>query len=107
LSRGYALTAPRNFRNAESRRLVDAFHIEVDSRRDARSADSATAVGGRFAPAHHRFNDLERRMSDLTAELKLMLKSELMGRLTHFETQMDEKLAQLSDRLHAIETADG
>jgi len=28
-----------------------------------------------------------------------------MGRLTHFETRIDEKLAQLSDRLHAIETA--
>jgi hypothetical protein len=53
----------------------------------------------------HRFNDLERRMSDLTGELELMLKSELMGRLTHFETQIDEKLAQLSDRLHAVEAA--
>jgi hypothetical protein len=28
-----------------------------------------------------------------------------MGRLSHFETQIDEKLAQLSDRLQAIETA--
>jgi hypothetical protein len=28
-----------------------------------------------------------------------------MGRLTHFETQIDEKLAQLSDRLHAVENA--
>ena len=52
-----------------------------------------------------RFNDMERRLGDLSAELELMVKSELMGRLTHFETQIDEKLAQLSDRLQAIETA--
>ena len=53
-----------------------------------------------------RFSDLERRLSDMGGELELMLKSELMGRLTHFETQIDEKLAQLSDRLHAIESAE-
>ena len=51
-----------------------------------------------------RFNDLEHRMGDLSGELELMVKSEVMGRLTHFETQIDEKLAQLSDRLHAVET---
>jgi len=33
-----------------------------------------------------RFNDLEHRLSDLGGELELMLKGELMGRLTHFET---------------------
>jgi hypothetical protein len=59
----------------------------------------------RFSDMERRFSGLELRMSDLTGELELMLKSELMGRLTHFETQIDEKLAQLSDRLHAIETA--
>jgi hypothetical protein len=42
-----------------------------------------------------RFNDIERRLGDLSAELELMVKSELMGRLSHFETQIDEKLAQL------------
>ena len=48
---------------------------------------------------------MERRLGDLSAELEPMVKSELMGRLSHFETQIDEKLAQLSDRLQAIETA--
>ena len=48
---------------------------------------------------------MERRLGDLSAALELMVKSELMGRLSHFETQIDEKLAQLSDRLQAIETA--
>jgi hypothetical protein len=52
-----------------------------------------------------RFNDMERRLGDLSAELELMVKSELMGHLSHFETQIDEKLAQLQDRLQAIETA--
>ena len=53
-----------------------------------------------------RFSDLEHRIGDLSGELELMVKSELMGRSTHFETQIDEKLAQLSDRLHAVETAE-
>ncbi len=53
-----------------------------------------------------RFGDLERRLNDLGGESELMLKGELMGRLTHFETHADEKLAQLSDRLHAVESAE-
>jgi hypothetical protein len=27
----------------------------------------------------------------------------LLGRLTHFETQIDERLAQLTDRISALE----
>jgi hypothetical protein len=50
-----------------------------------------------------RFDDLERRFGDLRGELELMLKGELMGRLSHFETQIDEKLGRLADRLHAVE----
>ena len=34
-----------------------------------------------------------------------MRKAVLIGRLTHFETQIDETLAQLSDRDRAIETS--
>ncbi len=51
-----------------------------------------------------RFDDLEHRFGDLRSELELMLKGELMGRLSHFETQIDEKLGQLADRLRAVET---
>ena len=50
-----------------------------------------------------RFGDVERRISDTRAEIELMLKAELLGRLTHFETQMDERIAQLQDRLSALE----
>jgi len=32
-----------------------------------------------------------------------MLKAESLGRLTHFDTQMDERIAQLEDRLSAAE----
>ena len=34
-----------------------------------------------------------------------MLKAELQERLTHFETQIEEHLAQLSDRVSALEAA--
>ena len=67
-------------------------------------ADGLRRHDRRLNEMERRFSDLEHRMGDLTSELELMLKSELMGRLTHFETQIDEKLAQLSDRLHAVET---
>lgn len=50
-----------------------------------------------------RFDEIERRISDARADLELMLKAELLGRLTHFETQMDERIAQLEDRLSAVE----
>jgi predicted nucleic acid-binding Zn-ribbon protein len=54
-----------------------------------------------------RFEEIETRISDTRAEIELMLKAELFGRLTHFETQMDERLAQLSDRLSAVERREG
>ena len=50
-----------------------------------------------------RFSELELRISDARAEIELMLKGELLGRLTHFETQIDERLAQLADRVSALE----
>jgi predicted nucleic acid-binding Zn-ribbon protein len=54
-----------------------------------------------------RFEEIETRISDTRAEIELMLKAELFGRLTHFETQMDERLAQLSDRLSVVERREG
>jgi predicted nucleic acid-binding Zn-ribbon protein len=54
-----------------------------------------------------RFEEIETRISDTRAEIELMLKAELFGRLTHFETQMDGRLAQLSDRLSAVERREG
>jgi len=53
-----------------------------------------------------RFNELEHRIGDLTGELELISKSELMGRLTHFETKIDEKLATLQHRFHVAEGAE-
>ncbi len=54
-----------------------------------------------------RFGDIERRISDTRAEIELMLKAELLGSLTHFETQMDERIAQLEDRVSALERPHG
>jgi predicted nucleic acid-binding Zn-ribbon protein len=54
-----------------------------------------------------RFGDIERRISDTRAEIELMLKAELLGQLTHFETQIDERIAQLAERLSALERPHG
>ncbi len=49
----------------------------------------------------------ERRISDTRAEIELMVEAELLGRLTHFETRMDERIAELEDRLSAVERPHG
>ena len=54
-----------------------------------------------------RFDEIERRISDARADLELMLKAELLGRLTHFETHMDERITQLEVRLSAIDRPHG
>jgi len=52
-----------------------------------------------------RFDDIERRISDTRDEIELMLKGELLGRLAHFETAIDEKLDRIADRIAVLETA--
>jgi TolA-binding protein len=61
----------------------------------------------RFDEMERRFGDVERRISDTRAEIELMLQAELLGRLTHFETRMDEQIAELEDRLSAVERPRG
>jgi hypothetical protein len=50
-----------------------------------------------------RFDELERRFGDLRGELELMLKGEMMGRISHFGAEIDEKLERLVDRLQTVE----
>ncbi len=61
----------------------------------------------RFDDMERRFGDVERRISDTRAEIELMLKAELLGSLTHFETRMDARIAELEDRLSASERPHG
>ena len=46
-----------------------------------------------------RFDALETRISHARDDIELMVKSELMGRLGHFETTFDEKLDALAARI--------
>lgn len=46
---------------------------------------------------------VDRRMGELKDDLELMLKSELMGQLTHVETRIERSLDDLSQRVAAIE----
>jgi predicted nuclease with TOPRIM domain len=45
-----------------------------------------------------RFADLKRRLTEIMPELELMLKSEVMGRLTQFETRIDDRIEELTAR---------
>ena len=66
--------------------------------------DASRRHDRRFEEVERRIEEVERRIADTRGEIELMLKGELLGRLAHFETQIDEKLAQLSDRLEALES---
>lgn len=46
---------------------------------------------------------MERRVNELKDDLELMLKSELMGQLTHVETRLEASIDALSERVSAIE----
>jgi len=48
---------------------------------------------------------LDRRMSELRDDLEMMIKAELMGRLGHFETVMEQRLDALGERIAHIENA--
>jgi hypothetical protein len=42
-----------------------------------------------------RMGEIERRMGELKDDLELMFKMELIGRLTHFETVIEQRLDAL------------
>lgn len=51
-----------------------------------------------------RIGGVEQRIEDLKDDLELMIKAELMGRLSHFETLFDHRLDALAERVAGIET---
>jgi len=57
------------------------------------------AIDRRFDAIDRRFDAMDHRLNDLTGELEPMLKSETMGRLAHFESKVDRKIAELEERL--------
>ncbi len=52
-----------------------------------------------------RFGALETRIAHVRDDIELMVKSELMGRLGHFEGTFDEKLDALAARITIVEAA--
>lgn len=55
------------------------------------------------ARSDKRMLALETRLADLRDDLELMLKSEMLGSRTYFETLYEQKLENLADRLAALE----
>lgn len=45
---------------------------------------------------------IERRVAEMRDDLELTVKSELMGRLGHFETQVEMALGKVADRMDAM-----
>jgi hypothetical protein len=70
-------------------------------------AEAAHRHDRRFDEIERRFGDVERRISDTRAEIELMLKAELLGSPTHFETRMDARIVELEDRLSALDRPHG
>jgi hypothetical protein len=46
---------------------------------------------------------VERRVFEMRDDFELMIRVELDGRLTHFETRFERQLAPLSERIAALE----
>ena len=46
-----------------------------------------------------RFDEMGHRIAETRVEIEPRLKSELTGRLSHFETQREERIAKLDDRI--------
>jgi hypothetical protein len=65
-------------------------------RRDYR--EMRALVLGMLDQNRRRFDDVERRIKDLRDDLELMIKAELMGRLGHFETQIEARIAALAEQ---------
>jgi tetrahydromethanopterin S-methyltransferase subunit G len=53
----------------------------------------------RFNEVERRSSEVERRISDLTGELELMLKAEVMGRFSQIEMRLDERMEELASRI--------
>lgn len=49
-----------------------------------------------------RMGQVERRIEDQRDDLELMLKTELMGRFAHFENQVEARLDEMADHVHAL-----
>lgn len=87
---------------AEMRQHHDLLLQLVDAgKRHDRRFDT---IDHRFNHVEQRISDVEQRIGDSRGELELMLKGELLGRLTHFETRIDERLAEFEEKLNGPTT---
>ncbi len=69
--------------------------------RDIGTVVLAVAEQGRRL--ERRIDHVETRMAELKDDLELMIKTELMGRLGHFETQIGHRLDAIIERLDVVE----
>ena len=59
----------------------------------------ALALAEQGQRLERRMTDLERRMGEMHDELELMLKTELMGRMGHFESRMEARIEELASQI--------
>jgi hypothetical protein len=73
-------------------RFVDSSQFDSRKLRQARRRAATSGASATSSDASQR-----------RAEIELMLKAERLGQSTHFETQIDERIAELAYRLAALE----
>ena len=59
----------------------------------------ALALAEQGQRLERRMTDLERRMGEMHDELELMLKTEPMGRMGHFESRMEARIEELASQI--------
>ena len=59
----------------------------------------ALALAAQGQRLERRMTDLERRMGEMHDELELMQKTELMGRMGHFESRMEARIEELASQI--------
>ena len=85
---------------ADAKKLQDLLLSSIESNRR-----HFAAIEPRFDIVEKRLDSMEHQIKDSAADMETMLKGELLGRLTHFESRIDQRLAELEERAKPAPTA--
>jgi hypothetical protein len=70
-----------------------------------KTVEGIAALNRRQDETNRRLDNIEHRFSEETNTLEMIIRSEMLGSRTHFETQFEHKLEDVIERLHKLEVA--